>query len=472
MPRTFEAWAAHLLHTPADAVFILGDLFEVWVGDDARSLPFEQALRRHAGRRPRRPPARGLHGGQPRLPARPRDAARPAADGPARPDAAGAPGASACCSAMATRCAWTTCRVPAFRAGAQRGLAGRVPGAAAGRARAIGAEMRRQSQRRRTATPSSCGPMSTPPPPCLDARAWAAAEMVHGHTHRPGSAALAPGFKRHVLSDWDLDHAAPRAERAAPARDGFAAPGRRRRPDGRLGCWGPGRKRWQRGASRRACQRRADPRRPVEAHAGALPLPAPARPGRRCSELRRLTSLFLDRKEFTAAGGLRLTDDDGGGHRRAGLPAGAALGLERYDGFVGIVVHPDQVVARREVADDDGVVHAYDEVLAGEAMQGGPVMLSWRDVRAAGSSAAPGLQRRDPRVRARAGHGRRLADGMPPLPPDLPAAEWQACCSAEYDGLRASGGRRARTRRSTPTAPVPDEFFAVASEAFFVTPRP
>jgi UDP-2,3-diacylglucosamine hydrolase len=50
------------------------------------------------------------------------------------------------------------------------------------------------------------------------------AEMVHGHTHRPGSAMIAPGFKRHVLSDWDLDHdpAAPRAEVLRLTRDGFA----------------------------------------------------------------------------------------------------------------------------------------------------------------------------------------------------------------------------------------------------------
>ena len=31
---TFSAWQHYLQHTPADAVFILGDLFEVWVGDD------------------------------------------------------------------------------------------------------------------------------------------------------------------------------------------------------------------------------------------------------------------------------------------------------------------------------------------------------------------------------------------------------------------------------------------------------
>ncbi len=34
-PANFLAWRHYLNHTPADAVFILGDLFEVWVGDDA-----------------------------------------------------------------------------------------------------------------------------------------------------------------------------------------------------------------------------------------------------------------------------------------------------------------------------------------------------------------------------------------------------------------------------------------------------
>ena len=33
-PATFSVWQQYLQHTPADAVFILGDLFEVWVGDD------------------------------------------------------------------------------------------------------------------------------------------------------------------------------------------------------------------------------------------------------------------------------------------------------------------------------------------------------------------------------------------------------------------------------------------------------
>ena len=34
-PATFGVWQQYLQRTPADAVFLLGDLFEVWVGDDA-----------------------------------------------------------------------------------------------------------------------------------------------------------------------------------------------------------------------------------------------------------------------------------------------------------------------------------------------------------------------------------------------------------------------------------------------------
>lgn len=38
-PETFEAWRRYMAGTPADAIFILGDLFEVWVGDDAAGEP-------------------------------------------------------------------------------------------------------------------------------------------------------------------------------------------------------------------------------------------------------------------------------------------------------------------------------------------------------------------------------------------------------------------------------------------------
>lgn len=38
-PQTQAVWADYMARTPADALFILGDLFEVWVGDDLLHAP-------------------------------------------------------------------------------------------------------------------------------------------------------------------------------------------------------------------------------------------------------------------------------------------------------------------------------------------------------------------------------------------------------------------------------------------------
>ena len=188
------------------------------------------------------------------------------------------------------------------------------------------------------------------------------------------------------------------------------------------------------------------------------------------AELRRLTSLFLDRKEFSAAGGLKLTDAVVVSIAAQAVLPVLKLGIARYDGFVGIVVHPDQVLARREVADDDGVVHAYDEPLAGEAMEGGPVMLSWRDVRSAGQEGNAAYNV----VIHEFAHVLDMADGVangvPKLPPELPREEWAKTLQAAFEVLV----QRVDTGEASVLDPYgaqgPEEFFAVASEAFFVSP--
>jgi Mlc titration factor MtfA (ptsG expression regulator) len=190
------------------------------------------------------------------------------------------------------------------------------------------------------------------------------------------------------------------------------------------------------------------------------------------AELRRLTSLFLDRKEFSAAGGLTLRNDIVVAiAAQACLPV-LRLGLDRYDGFVGIVVHPGAVVARRHATDETGVVHEYDETLAGEAMARGPVMLSWQDVRAAGQHGGSAYNV----VIHEFAHVLDLADGAsngaPLLPPDLPAAEWAAVMTAEFARFTALVDAGASTVLDPYGAQGEDEFFAVASEAFFVGPGP
>ncbi len=174
--------------------------------------------------------------------------------------------------------------------------------------------------------------------------------------------------------------------------------------------------------------------------------------------LRRMTSLFLDCKEFTALGGLRLTDDVVVAvAAQACLPV-LRLGLPAYDSFIGIVLHPVQVVAKRSTTDDDGVVHEYDELLAGEAMEGGPIMLSWRDVRTAGRSAGDGYNV----VVHEFAHVLDLARGF---------SARDATVQHDYAEFCTRVDAGEDTMLDPYGAEAPEEFFAVASEVFFVNPH-
>ena len=189
------------------------------------------------------------------------------------------------------------------------------------------------------------------------------------------------------------------------------------------------------------------------------------------ARLRDLATLFLADKEFSGAHGLAVDDEMAVAiAAQACLPV-LELGLAWYDGFKGVVVHADAVLAQREFVDDAGVVHEYEEELSGEAMHGGPVMLAWRDVADAGESAGEGynvvvhefvhvLDMRDGN-----------ADGVPPLPDRAARTAWLAVLTAEYDAFCARIDADEDTLLDPYAAQAPEEFFAVASEAFFVAPR-
>ena len=189
------------------------------------------------------------------------------------------------------------------------------------------------------------------------------------------------------------------------------------------------------------------------------------------ASLRELATLFLAAKEFSGAHGLTVDDEMAVAiAAQACLPV-LELGLDWYDGFVGIVVHADAVVAQREFVDDAGVVHAFEEELSGEAMHGGPVMLSWRDVADAGESAVDGynvvihefahvLDMRDG-----------LADGIPLQPSRAAHARWVEVLGAEYERFCRRIDAGEDTLLDPYAAQAPEEFFAVASEVFFVAPR-
>ena len=229
-------------------------------------------------------------------------------------------------------------------------------------------------------------------------------------------------------------------------------------------------RRWQAYREARVLTRRAIPDPLWRLTLARLPFLA-ARSADDLAELRRLASLFLDQKEFTGAGGLTINDA-----MAVCIAAQAVLpvlhfGLAPYAGFVGIVVHAEEVMARREITDDDGVVHAWDEVLSGEAMAGGPVMLSWRDVADAGESADWGYNVVIHEFAHVLDMGDGEADGIPPLPSRAEREAWAAVVDPAYRRFCAQVDAGTETLLDPYGATSVDEFFAVASESFFVTPK-
>jgi Mlc titration factor MtfA (ptsG expression regulator) len=229
-------------------------------------------------------------------------------------------------------------------------------------------------------------------------------------------------------------------------------------------------RRWQAHREARVLSRRAIPDVLWRLTLARLPFLA-ARSADDLAELRRLASLFLDQKEFTGAGGLAIDDAMAVCIATQAVLPVLRFGLAPYAGFVGIVVHADEVVARRETTDDDGIVHAWDEVVSGEAMAGGPVMLSWRDVAESGESADWGYNVVIHEFAHVLDMGDGEADGMPPLASVAEREAWAAVIDPAYERFcdQVDGG--GETLLDPYGATSVEEYFAVASESFFVTPK-
>ena len=201
------------------------------------------------------------------------------------------------------------------------------------------------------------------------------------------------------------------------------------------------------------------------------------------ARLRALSETFLAEKEFTTAGGLELTDAMCVSIAVQGCLPVLNLGLEWYRDWVGIVVYPDEFVIPRRIEDEDGVVHEYDDVASGEAWDGGPLLVSWRDAQMAGDGYNVVIHEFAHKLDMRAGD----ADGVPPLPPDIARRDWQTTLQAAYDDFcaRVDAAEEAAEREGEQVldafiedtgldpygAESPGEFFAVMSETFFEDPH-
>jgi UDP-2,3-diacylglucosamine hydrolase len=214
-PATFAAWAHYLHSTPADAVFLLGDVFEVWVGDDVLSDPgqqderFEARCAHEMAAAAQRLSLFFMHGNRDFLVGQ----------------------------ALMTGCGATLLADPTvLDFDGQRWLLshgdalclddteylqfrGQVHQPAWQEAflakplterKTIARSLRTQSEARKHSGATYADVDNTA------ARQWLLAAgahtLIHGHTHRPANHDLGQGLQRVVLSDWDAAATPPRAE--------------------------------------------------------------------------------------------------------------------------------------------------------------------------------------------------------------------------------------------------------------------
>lgn len=208
-PATLTALEHHLQETSADAVVLLGDVFEVWVGDDGRFDPFEArclSILRAAGARLRlyfMVGNRDFLLGSSMLD----DCGAQALSDPTVLTAFGqrwllTHGDALCLADSAYQRFRAQVRQSAWQ---EQFLAQPLE-----RRRALAQQMREGSKAQQAAQEVY---VDLDGPACI---AWLKATdcvgMIHGHTHRPGVHDLAPGLSRHVLSDWDFEAAQPRGD--------------------------------------------------------------------------------------------------------------------------------------------------------------------------------------------------------------------------------------------------------------------
>jgi len=208
-PGTLARLGKHLAETPAQAVLLLGDIFEVWVGDDARHEPFEAGVARLLREASQRLNLFFMHGNRDFLVGADMllEAGMTALPDPTVLEAFGqrwllVHGDAQCLDDKAYQAFRLQVRSPEWQAQLlTQPLAAR---------QALGRQMREGSK-----AAQAKQLMSTD----LDAEACrallneaGATTMIHGHTHRPAEHDLGDGLKRVVLSDWDLDAQPPRGD--------------------------------------------------------------------------------------------------------------------------------------------------------------------------------------------------------------------------------------------------------------------
>ena len=221
-PATFQAWQHYMQGTPADAVFILGDLFDVWVGDDSagadlsappHALNFEEQCAQVLQHTTARLALFFMHGNRDFL-IGPQFMALchgTLLDDPTMLAFAGrrwllSHGDALCLDDLD----YMQFRRQVRSAGWQQAFLARPLAERQAIARELRAQSRQQHEQRKQSGAGDADVDSAA------ARQWLQAAhaptLIHGHTHRPAQHELGEGLQRVVLSDWDAAALPARAE--------------------------------------------------------------------------------------------------------------------------------------------------------------------------------------------------------------------------------------------------------------------
>ena len=155
------------------------------------------------------------------------------------------------------------------------------------------------------------------------------------------------------------------------------------------------------------------------------------------------------------------------------------LDADAYDGWNNVVVYPDEFRPRVEYEDEAGVVHIRDHEIAGEAWQGGPVLLSWADVERSRDFESAGMNLVIHEFAHKLDMRNGAPDGIPWLPAEMSVDEWTRVANETYESFVADVDAWEAAGEPEESAPfidpyaadAPEEFFAVCSEVFFAVPE-
>jgi UDP-2,3-diacylglucosamine hydrolase len=205
LPATVATFFGYLQQTRADALVLLGDVFEAWVGDDSLDQAFESACAQALRDFSRHAPLFVMRGNRDFLLGPAFFAATGAHDlcDPTPMRAFGqtvllSHGDALCLTDTAYQAFRREVRRPTWQQSfLARPLAERLQ---------VAQQMRKASQAHQRAQEPITWADVDPDIAATWLNESKTNVLIHGHTHRPGSDCGPGGWSRHVLSDWDLDH--------------------------------------------------------------------------------------------------------------------------------------------------------------------------------------------------------------------------------------------------------------------------